>query len=44
VVVHVEDKVLSHDGKTDEADIAGCVWHVLLPKDRFYQRMVGGGR
>ena len=27
VVVHVEDKILSHDGEADEADIARCVWH-----------------
>jgi hypothetical protein len=27
VVVHVEDKVLSHDGEADEADITRCVWH-----------------
>jgi hypothetical protein len=29
VVVHIEDKVLSHDGKTDEADITRSVWHKL---------------
>ena len=27
VVVHIEDKILSHDGKSDEADITRCVWH-----------------
>jgi hypothetical protein len=27
VVVHVEDEILSHDGKADEADITRCVWH-----------------
>jgi hypothetical protein len=29
VVVHVEDEVLSHDGKADEADITRSVWHKL---------------
>jgi hypothetical protein len=29
VVVHVEDKVLSHDGEADEADITRCVWHTV---------------
>jgi hypothetical protein len=29
VVVHVEDKVLSHDGKADEADITHCIRHTL---------------
>ncbi len=27
VVVHVEDKILSHDSEADQADITRCVWH-----------------
>ena len=27
VVVHVEDEILSHDGKADEADIASWIRH-----------------
>jgi hypothetical protein len=25
VIVHVEDKILSHDGKADQADITRCI-------------------
>ena len=35
VVVHVEDEVLSHDGKADEADITHWIWHTLLQKRNF---------
>ena len=27
VVVHIEDKILSHDGKANEADITHCIRH-----------------
>ena len=31
VVVHVQDKILSHDGETDQRDVrAGCIAHVRL--------------
>jgi hypothetical protein len=35
VIVHVEDKILSHDGEADEADIAGRIWHISLRKLNF---------
>jgi hypothetical protein len=27
MVVHVEDKILSHNGEADQADVTGCFWH-----------------
>ena len=31
VVVHVEDEILSHDCKADEANVARCFWHAYSP-------------
>ena len=36
VVVHVEDKVLSHHCKADQADIARCIRHFHLRKQIFH--------
>ena len=33
VVVHVEDQILSHHGKADEADITQCFRHFSSPND-----------
>jgi hypothetical protein len=35
VVVHVEDKILSHHCKADQADITRCIRHFCLQKPDF---------
>src|SRR5581483_6033741 len=30
MVIHIENQVLAHDGQSNKADVASCVWHKYL--------------
>jgi hypothetical protein len=43
VVVHVENKILSHDCEADQADITRCIWHKLSNISvKWLLRMIAG--